>query len=388
MAIPTLAMIPSGYKLNKVYSVLPTDGSGDLVTARTSTATRVNSDGLIEEVAIGVPRLDYTDGGCPSLLLEPSSTNLITESEAFDNAYWTKSGATVTSGFSAPSVDSPLGAFKLVNTLQTDKDLGLGVTVSANVGSTYTSSIWLKGEGSNIGKSIFIRGKRSSGGPYVGADLTVVLTSEWKRFSTAPLTLVTGNNAYRIILSSNDATDCLIFGAQLEEQSSATSYIPTAGTTISRTADSASKSGISNLIGQTEGVLYAEISALANDGTSRYMSINSGSNANEILYGFSVSGNYLRLRANSLTVFETTISGLDALIYHKFAIKYKSGDWSIYINGSKMDLGNETFSFTSNINELEFSGASGSPFFGKCKDLRIYKSADMTDSELQILTTI
>jgi len=118
MAIPTLAMIPSGYKLNKVYSVLPTDGSGDLDFARTSTATRVNQNGLIEEVAIGVPRLDYTDGGCPSLLLEPASINLITYSEDYSNASWAKSNLTVTSNSTvSPSgdVDADLIDFTAVS---------------------------------------------------------------------------------------------------------------------------------------------------------------------------------------------------------------------------------------------------------------------------------
>ena len=75
MAIPSIAMIPSGYKANKLYSVLPTNGDGDFTTTRNTVATRVNENGLIEEVASNVPRLDYSDGGCPSLLLEPTSTN-------------------------------------------------------------------------------------------------------------------------------------------------------------------------------------------------------------------------------------------------------------------------------------------------------------------------
>ena len=45
MAIPSLAMIPSGYKDGKVYSVLPTNGED---FDRGSNATRVNKDGLIE----------------------------------------------------------------------------------------------------------------------------------------------------------------------------------------------------------------------------------------------------------------------------------------------------------------------------------------------------
>ena len=73
MAIPTLAMIPSGYKAGKLYSVLPSDGTGDFTVARNSVATRVNQSGLIEEVDVNVPRLDYSAGGCPVLLTEIQS---------------------------------------------------------------------------------------------------------------------------------------------------------------------------------------------------------------------------------------------------------------------------------------------------------------------------
>jgi len=47
----SLVMIPSGYKDQKVYSVKPIDGTGDLTFTRSNdTASRVNSSGLIEKV--------------------------------------------------------------------------------------------------------------------------------------------------------------------------------------------------------------------------------------------------------------------------------------------------------------------------------------------------
>ena len=71
----SLVVIPSGYQTSKVYAEKPTDGSGDLTFTRTGdTATRVNSAGLIEKVR----------------------TNLVLQSQTFDNASWTKDGATVT----------------------------------------------------------------------------------------------------------------------------------------------------------------------------------------------------------------------------------------------------------------------------------------------------
>ena len=70
-------------------------GDGDFDFTRATSANRINSDNLIESVGNNVPRMDYTNGSCPSLLLEPQSTNLINYPVSFTNSYWTKSGATI-----------------------------------------------------------------------------------------------------------------------------------------------------------------------------------------------------------------------------------------------------------------------------------------------------
>jgi hypothetical protein len=91
MTNPKLALIPSGYKATKVYSILPSDGGGDFDFDRANGyASRVRKDGLIEEVSNDVPRLDWLNSNCPSLLLEQSRTNLITYSEDFSQSIWTK----------------------------------------------------------------------------------------------------------------------------------------------------------------------------------------------------------------------------------------------------------------------------------------------------------
>jgi hypothetical protein len=77
----SLVLIPSGTKEGVVFSQKPTNGDGDFTFSRATAATRVNADGLIESVTDNVPRLDYTDSSCPSLLLEPQRTNLIPQSE-------------------------------------------------------------------------------------------------------------------------------------------------------------------------------------------------------------------------------------------------------------------------------------------------------------------
>jgi len=74
---------------NDNYKPLPFDFT------RASNATVVNKAGLIETVGNGIPRIDFLGNTQGALKLEPQRTNLITQSEAFANSYWTKSGATI-----------------------------------------------------------------------------------------------------------------------------------------------------------------------------------------------------------------------------------------------------------------------------------------------------
>jgi len=91
-----LILKPSGYKAAELYSVVPNTSVGDFDVARSSTTTRINASGYIEQVAANVPRLNYDSGdSCPYLLTESASTNLITYPISFGNSYWTKSGASI-----------------------------------------------------------------------------------------------------------------------------------------------------------------------------------------------------------------------------------------------------------------------------------------------------
>ena len=87
MAKPKLALIPAAQG-SKLFSVLPSSGVGDFDFTRSGSATRINSQGLIETVANGQSRLNYPliDGkvvGCPHHILEPQATNVIINSNVF-----------------------------------------------------------------------------------------------------------------------------------------------------------------------------------------------------------------------------------------------------------------------------------------------------------------
>ncbi len=135
MATPTLTMIPSGYKAQKVYSVLPINGDGDFTFDRTTTATRVNKNGLIEQVSTDVPRLDY-----------PINFNLVSYSEDFSEIWWNWTDIiSIKNKSTSPS--GKLTATKLQRTSTTYNYLSKGVS-KAPQQLDMTISIFVKqGEG-------------------------------------------------------------------------------------------------------------------------------------------------------------------------------------------------------------------------------------------------
>ena len=116
MEIPSIAMIPSAYKSGLIYSPLPIDGAGDLNFTRSTQATRVNSSGEIELMGINIPRLDFSDGS-GSILLEPTSRNLIQYSENFSQSYW-QGQSTRTAGFLDPTLKLYRGTTQFTRLIQ------------------------------------------------------------------------------------------------------------------------------------------------------------------------------------------------------------------------------------------------------------------------------
>jgi len=414
----SLAMIPSGYKASKLYSVVPSDGSGDLSFSRSTTGTRVNADGLIESVAINEPRLDFTGGGCGKYLFEPQRINLITYSEDFSNAYWTKSGATVVSGQTSPSADSPTGAFKLLeDTSNGSHEITPSVPVSN--GETYTLSAYFKSSDRNI--AIAFAGTRmASGNGGSGADnysivnlldgsilvnfnqvKVIDLLNGYYRVSNT-FTVGTSGGSFDILIkiangtsrsyTGNGTSGVDIFAAQLESGSYATSYTPTVGSTVTRTADSSSTSGLSSVINSVEGVLYFEIQwDMSSGGSNRRISLSDGTTSNRILIqNVSVNANVLQFyvinSSGVSTDFAVTLDDITA--NNKIAFKYKLNDFCVFVNGVKVLTDTSGTTFTANtLNRFGFDGGSGNfPFYGKVKGLGIFNI--LTDTQMAALTTI
>ena len=185
MINPKLALIPSAYKASKIYSVLPADGDGDFAFTRNSTATRVNKEGLVEEVAVNIPRLDYTNGNCPELLLERTSTNLCVYSQSNfnDQVNWLKFLAPSNLTITEDNIISPDGTLSgaKIEYVNNGQDTVFTQNITVVNGEDYVLSIWLKGE--QGGEVVKLRLSNNAGGSSGGKD-TFTLTDEWVRYET------------------------------------------------------------------------------------------------------------------------------------------------------------------------------------------------------------
>jgi len=328
----SLVVTPNGTKASKLYSVVPSDGSGDLIVTRATTATRVNSSGLIESVASNVPRLDYTNGSCPSILVEPQRTNLLSYSEQFDNAYWLTSNASVTSN----TANSPSGN-ATADTITSNSVSGGDIYVSLLTSGIHTFSAYFKAGSTSLCRL----------GSTVGGEATFNLSTQtFSLFNAISGSIKdVGNGWFRCTMTVNITATTLIYlgvadttgktvfawGAQLEAGSYATSYIPTTSASVTRNADVISKTGISSLIGQTEGTLFVDF---YHDGVANYnpCSISNGVYDDAVYFEMYLGNMYGVIWDSGAQQFVFNGGSL-SVGRHKMAIAYKTNDVVFYIDG-------------------------------------------------------
>ena len=222
------------------------------------------------------------DSGCGSWLFEPQSTNLIPYSEDFSQ--WIGSGCTVgnSSSVVSPSNSNNIGI--ITGTIGTGaKFARINVITSSSILTysaffKYNSHQWVQfASGATSEYANFDIQNGVVGGKLSGTTATIDnFGNGWYRCTLSTSVASTPSNMALVLIdtansSRLDATSSVgsvyIWGAQLEKQSYATSYIPTSGSTVTRNQDVCTNGGSLASINSTEGVLYAEIAALANDGT-------------------------------------------------------------------------------------------------------------------------
>ena len=417
MAKPKLALIPAAQG-SKLFSVLPSSGVGDFDFTRSGSATRINSQGLIEEVANGVSRLNYPmiDGkvvGCPHHILEPSRINLVTYSEDFNESVWSKLNTTISSN----TTISPDGSLNADSLFETTTNLYHDCLQNRLVSSgvTYTFSCFVKSNGrdscylyTNDGGGKAIKFNVSNGtiiGAVIGTDDGSKITyfgNGWYRVEMQVTATSTASKQFTVSISDNNSETIsayvgdpskgiIIYGAQLEAGSYSTSYIPTNGEAngVTRSAETANGSGNAATFNDSEGVLMAEISALADDSSLRTITLGDNSSSNAVSIRLD-NPNNITLYLNSGGASQCSFAAnVPTLLFSKCLIKYKANDFSAWVNGFQIGTDTNGIVFPSGtLDRINFDigYTSTNPFYGKTKQVQYYDSA-LTDSELEQLTS-
>jgi len=355
-----------------------------------------------------VPRLDYTDSSCPALLLEPQRTNLLAHSEYLDGSGWNKtSGGTGSTPITTINTNETLSPESVYNATKIVFNSGSGTTtgdlsliegvVAISAGTDASTSIWLKGE--NGGEQLHMRGVSN------GSFSIITLTTEWQQFTTSENSSTTTDslqfgirqNVSGLGIINSNAT-IYAFGAQIEEGSYATSYIPTYGTSVTRIKEICEVTSAEDLIGQTEGTIAGEFNYDSGEPTNRLFSI-TGADWNtigSIRFDIISLKPQATIRANGgepAKIIGTQDINVGTLV--KFAVVYTSTTLKLFVNGAQIgSTATLTGSLPSTLDEIRINALGGgfvsdtqNNQLNPYKQALVFKTA-LTDQEAIDLTTI
>jgi len=347
-----------------------------------------------------MPRLDYTDASCPSLLLEPERTNIWYHSEYYSSL--SNSNGPI---FNYIEGISPEGVQNAVRVSASS----LGARIQPNLtvnGSQLVWSLYVKHEGEDYN----MRLNNYLGGTITyGAEVTVTSTAVtfnsyasgyddadyevigdgWFRFWIV-ITPQAGGQLFqfRVLEGGSVATSYLAYGMQVEYGSYPTSYIPTYGSTQTRAADNLAQLDVTNLT-STYNTLYAEfeVSNITNQGK---IALSDNSQDNRMTIYQNGSDLMLLLKAGGSS--ETSITSSSILSVgtnYKVVAKNQNGSHALFINGTK--IGEENSTTPTGLIKLRFGNESDSiqtqKLLGEVKQTLLFQTA-LSDDECKALTAL
>jgi hypothetical protein len=343
-----------------------------------------------------IPRLDYTDASCPSLLLEPQRTNILYHSEyfgawsAFGGAVLTHNDAISPEGISNAVKISTNGVFKQDPTAA-NTDYVFSVFAKTNTATSVTINY--------VDQTSPFRGGTII---YTFATDAVAVTGQSENNSVTAEREDYGNGWIRVIMNfkTNVAKnynyqeirfiggDGWIYGAQYEAGSYATSYIPTYGASVTRVFDTGVITSATDLIGQTEGTLFLEIPEYIQQPDGSYpaiLSLHDGSGANRI--GIISLGASMQMYIISSGITQALYTFTANSGINKIAVAYANNDVKLYLNGSSIYTDNTATIPATTAIALNSYGYANIPSCSGINEILFFKTR-LTDEELADLTTI
>jgi hypothetical protein len=378
---------------------------GLVATDYIETGASTAKAGILENM----PRLDYSGGAsCPSLLLEPQRTNLVEYSEYFQE-WHTNSNVS----FSTNEATSPEGltnATKLTATSTSNSYVrdNLNAPAGNNVFSVFAkyedcqyislrSNFYTGGDEFEVWFDIQNGVKGGSTGDNVTYNIEDYGNDWYRCYAVFNIDVGDTSGYCYVYLSSTDesfnvvnGTGALLYGGQLEAGSYPTSYIPTYGTSQTRSVEQLYTLEDSSLFDLEQGTFFLEMSALEDDGTDRKISISDGTNNNMVNIGFSRFTGNINGEVISNGVLQTSgfaATGVTQTNNNKFALVWGNGEFRFYVNGVKtkeLSISNSPVG----MDILRFAQGNDSqrPFLNN-KQLLVFPTA-LTDSECIALTTL
>ena len=378
-----------------------------------ATVTTGNTFGILTAIA-NEPRFDHDPVtlACRGLLIEETRINSLTESNTFN--LWGLSGATVaTSSILTP--DGTTTAFKIVENSATATH-SITRAFSVTSGTTYTVSTWLKAAengfalvgltGSGVPLT-FISVNLSTGavttgiGSPVGAS-SITYPNGWYRVSFSITATSTASPSIDIRLSrdglwanrsylGNGVNGMYCYGAQVENGSFVTSYIPTSSTALIRSADVCSITGadFTSMYNSSEGTVVSDGLVASLAGNNRGMwGINNNTSAHGFLTYYDAATPGISSQSRNTTATTLAPNFLNsANTLFKRALAYRAGQGSICTNGSSVTTTSVTIS-TQTMLTLQIGNmlAGSFHFSGHISRIQYFKKR-LPDAKLQSLTT-
>jgi hypothetical protein len=302
--------------------------------SRASAGTRYTSAGLLATMASGVPRIDYDPVSLAvrGLLIEEQRSNLLTYSEQFDNAAWSRFGTT---SVSADSATAPTGTAVADRVNLTSASSGMYLMVAASALTPYVASFHQK---ASTPQSNFVLINTNLSDP---AFLSASVTTAWQRFAVVKTT-ATGTTiaAGQISDAGAGGTAVDVFGGMLEAATAdyphATSYIPTVAAQATRAADDATITGdaFTALYNAAAWGAFLRFRLTNAVGTRPVLSFDDNTANNRIEVYASGTSLKLRVVTGGAQQCDTTIGTVAANTDYKLAISQDGGAFLCTLNGA------------------------------------------------------